>query len=171
MAAQFLSIGSVGVLQSSSHGTFPLSAAVTGCNRGLGLALADRLSEKGFRVVLTSRRGIEQSMNVAALLTAKGRDVEVYAHSLDVSNPRNIAAFCAHIERRGGIDILVNNAATCNEGWSRDVARYTIRTNVVGPMSLSLGVLPAMIRRCGLFLLTAVPFDSCDAYQNAEMRP
>ena len=129
----------------------PLSAAVTGANRGLGLALADQLAAVGVNVLLTTRSGGETCRAAEAQLLQRGRRcVEAYDAPLDVSDPCSRAAFIDYCDRRGGIDILINNAAVCSEGWSMDVVRQTLRTNVLGPLALVHALLPGMLRRrCG----------------------
>jgi NAD(P)-dependent dehydrogenase (short-subunit alcohol dehydrogenase family) len=83
------------------------------------------------------------------VLSERGRDcVETYDLPLDVADPRSRSAFLDHCERRGdAIDILINNAAVCCEGWSADVVRRTFRTNVLGPLALRDGLLPGMLQR------------------------
>eukprot|EP00966_Prymnesium_polylepis_P019440 448163-Prymnesium_polylepis.1 len=52
----------------------PLTAVVTGANRGLGLALADLLAARGTRVLLTCRTGGDECEQTAAVLSERGRD-------------------------------------------------------------------------------------------------
>jgi NAD(P)-dependent dehydrogenase (short-subunit alcohol dehydrogenase family) len=126
----------------------PLSAAVTGANRGLGLALADQLAAAGVNVLLTTRSGRETSRPAEVQLLRRGhRGVEAYDAPLDVSNPISRAAFIDYCDQRGGLDIIINNAAICSEGWSMDVVRQTLRTNVLGPIALTHGLLPGMLHR------------------------
>ncbi|HUG62611.1 MAG TPA: SDR family oxidoreductase [Methylomirabilota bacterium] len=83
-------------------------AVVTGAARGIGLAIADALSEAGATVVITDMNG-EAAEAAAADLRAKGRTVEALA--LDVTDPRAVESVQAEIAgRHGGVDILVNNA-------------------------------------------------------------
>ena len=73
---------------------------------------------------------------------------QAYPRSLDVSSPRSVANFVQYAEETlGGVDLLVNNAAMCEEGWSRETVQQTLRTNVVGPAALSQALLPGMMRR------------------------
>lgn len=86
-------------------------ALVTGGSRGIGLASSRKLLERGASVVLTARKqeGLDEARGE---LEAAGFDrVAVYAaHSSSESETRE--AFDLALERFGGIDIIVNNAAT-----------------------------------------------------------
>jgi 3-oxoacyl-[acyl-carrier protein] reductase len=78
---------------------------VTGASRGIGLAVADRLSAEGAKVLLVARD--EEALERAAT------DVAGEFLACDVTDPeadRRIIATCA--EQMGGIDVLVNNAGT-----------------------------------------------------------
>ena len=124
----------------------PRVAVVTGANRGLGLALAESLAESGTHVVLAARDEQLCSAAATALATAKGVSVE--AVHLDVQCGRSIEAFGAYCEQTfGGVDLLVNNAAVCEAGWSEEVVRRTLRTNVLGPRALTRRLLPALRQR------------------------
>ena len=85
-------------------------ALVTGASRGIGLAIATRLSEAGAAVMLVARKA-EELEEAAASLAATGSDVSWRA--ANVGDP-DAAESCASaaVERHGSLDILVNNAAT-----------------------------------------------------------
>ena len=121
-------------------------AVVTGANRGLGLALAESLAESGTHVVLAARD--EQLCTAAAAALATSKGVSVEAVQLDVQCGRSIEAFGAYCEQTfGGIDLLVNNAAVCEAGWSEAVVGRALRTNVLGPRALTRRMLPALRER------------------------
>ena len=122
-------------------------AIVTGANRGLGLALAESLAESGTHVVLAARDEQLCTAAATALATAKG-GLSVEAVQLDVQSGRSIEAFGAYCEQTfGGIDLLVNNAAVCEAGWSEAVVGRALRTNVLGPRTLTRRLLPALQER------------------------
>ncbi|MGP6177696.1 SDR family NAD(P)-dependent oxidoreductase [Microbacterium sp. A196] len=81
-------------------------AIVTGAARGIGLAIAQRLTADGFRVVLTDVDGEEVAKQAEALPGAIGLQHDV----------RDAAAGRAVVEhvlaQFGRIDVLVNNAGT-----------------------------------------------------------
>ena len=124
----------------------PRVAVVTGANRGLGLSLAECLAESGTHVVLAARD--EQLCTAAATALATAKGVSVEAVQLDVQCGRSIEAFGAYCEQAfGGVDLLVNNAAVCEAGWSEAVVRRALRTNVLGPRALTRRLLPALRQR------------------------
>jgi 3-oxoacyl-[acyl-carrier protein] reductase len=83
-------------------------AVVTGAGRGIGKAIATRLSDEGARVVI-SDVDLAYAENVAGKLKKMGR--EVLAFKADVSSWYEVAQmFNAAGRRFGGVDILVNNA-------------------------------------------------------------
>ncbi len=120
-------------------------AVVTGANRGMGLATAKALAEKGYHVVLTARDAAKAAA-AAADLAADG--VEVEAATLDVSDDESVAAF---FEGRDRIDVLVNNGgvfldphgATASDG-SPDTLLRSFDINTVGVFRVTRYALPMM---------------------------
>ena len=122
----------------------PRVAVVTGANRGLGLALAESLAQSGAHVVFAGDE--QRCISATALAASKGLSVE--AAQLDVQCGSSIEAFGVYCERTfGGVDLLVNNAAVCEAGWSEGVVRRALRTNVLGPRALTQRLLPALRQR------------------------
>jgi NAD(P)-dependent dehydrogenase (short-subunit alcohol dehydrogenase family) len=82
-------------------------ALVTGASRGIGKAIARAYADAGARVLLSSRK--QEDLEAAA--AEIGGDTAVFA--ANAGDPEQAAACVAHcVERFGGLDILVNNAAT-----------------------------------------------------------
>jgi len=81
-------------------------ALVTGASRGIGRAIAAAYADAGASVLLSSRK---QDDLEAAASTMKGR-VETFAANAGESDQAE-ACMQACVDRLGGIDILVNNAA------------------------------------------------------------
>ena len=85
-------------------------ALVTGGSRGIGQAVAARLAESGARVMITARHE-DALAATAAELSAGGAEVSWFA--ANAGDPQAAeACVAATVERLGGLDILVNNAAT-----------------------------------------------------------
>ena len=93
--------------------------------------------------VLLAARSPAAANGAAAALRKQGMD-NVYGCTLDVRNQRDIARFA---ERHDQIDILINNAAVCPPGWSRQATLNCWRTNVLGPLTLTQRLLPSMLKR------------------------
>ncbi len=82
-------------------------ALVTGASRGIGKAISRAYADAGASVLLTSRKLPDLEAAAAEI----GGDVDVLA--ANAGDPDQAAAAVDHcIARFGGIDILVNNAAT-----------------------------------------------------------
>jgi NAD(P)-dependent dehydrogenase (short-subunit alcohol dehydrogenase family) len=96
-----------------SQQSFDLSgkvALITGASRGIGEAIALAFSQAGARVVLASRKQADLDNVASRIREAGGEALAVAAHT---GEPAAIAeAVERTISTYGGIDILVNNAAT-----------------------------------------------------------
>ena len=109
-------------------------AIVTGASKGIGRAIAGSLAEAGAKVMLTSRK--QDQLDIAAAEIA-GETAVFAANVGDVDAAR--ACVAATIERFGGLDILVNNAATnpyYGPTLGVDPARFdkTVQVNLRGPL-------------------------------------
>jgi NAD(P)-dependent dehydrogenase (short-subunit alcohol dehydrogenase family) len=109
-------------------------ALVTGASKGIGRAIAATMSAAGASVMLSSRK-LDALQEAAAEMPG---DTEVFAANAgDPASAR--ACVAATIERFGGIDILVNNAAT-NPYYGAtlgvDEGRFdkTFQVNLRGPL-------------------------------------
>jgi 3-oxoacyl-[acyl-carrier protein] reductase len=86
-------------------------ALITGAASGIGLATAEKLAACGARVAMNDLPGSERLGREVARLNRLGR--EVHACPGDVGNPGDAAGMVATAaEMLGGLDYLVNNAAT-----------------------------------------------------------
>lgn len=127
-------------------------AIITGASRGIGEAIARAYAEAGAAVVLAGRRQAGLDAVAAAITAAGGRALAVPAHTGDEAAVRVLA------ERAeaafGGVDILVNNAATNphfgplleaeDSHWDK-----TFDVNVKGYMRTIRACVPLMRRRGG----------------------
>jgi NAD(P)-dependent dehydrogenase (short-subunit alcohol dehydrogenase family) len=87
---------------------------VTGAARGLGRAFAEAIAARGARVVLADVQR-ELLHDTVASLRAGGADAE--AVELDLARPESVEACAAEaVQRLGGLDGLVNNAAITDSG-------------------------------------------------------
>src|SRR6185295_16111079 len=109
-------------------------ALVTGASKGIGRAIAGSMADAGAKVMLSSRK--QDQLEIAA--AEIGGDTAVFAANAgDVESAK--ACVAATIERFGGLDILVNNAATnpyYGPTLGVDEARYdkTFQVNLRGPL-------------------------------------
>lgn len=122
------------------------TAIVTGGLSGMGLAIARRLEADGIDVTVGARRGGEPE-TARAILDAAG--VRARSAALDVRSSESVARFVADVvERRGGVDILVNAAGVYVEapveGHPDAAWDDQIDTNLSGTFRMIRAVMPHM---------------------------
>lgn len=85
-------------------------ALITGASRGIGEAIAKAYAAAGASVVLSSRKQDGLDAVAAQIAAAGGRALALSAHTGDAAAVQALVA--RTVETLGGLDILVNNAAT-----------------------------------------------------------
>ncbi len=110
-------------------------ALVTGASKGIGLAIARGLADAGAGVMLSSRK--QEALDEAAK-TIDSDDLATFAANAGEPDQAE-ACVAATVERFGGVDILVNNAATnphMGPVIDVDLPRYdkTFQVNLRGPL-------------------------------------
>jgi NAD(P)-dependent dehydrogenase (short-subunit alcohol dehydrogenase family) len=84
-------------------------ALVTGANRGLGLAIARGLAQRGHHVLLSARSAEAAEAAIRSIATRP--DLALTPLALDVAHPASVAAAAREVhEHVGRLDVLVNNA-------------------------------------------------------------
>ena len=88
-------------------------ALVTGASKGIGKAIATAMATSGAQVMISSRKLDALDAARAEIERDAGVDVEIEVFEANAGN-LDAAEACVHatLERFGGLDILVNNAAT-----------------------------------------------------------
>lgn len=127
-------------------------AIVTGASKGIGESIVLALGQAGAQVVVSSRKQ-EAVDAVAESLQKQG--IDAIGLACNTGNPEEINQLIAGtMAQYGGMDILVNNAATNPvfgpivdmEAWAFD---KIIDVNLKGPFELSRKAYPIMKKRGG----------------------
>jgi NAD(P)-dependent dehydrogenase (short-subunit alcohol dehydrogenase family) len=127
-------------------------AVITGSSRGIGRAIAERMSEHGARVMVSSRN-LDACEEVVAAIRSKGG--EAMAHASNISSKQDLQALVnTAIQKWGGIDILVCNAAVNpyfgpSIDMPDDAYDKVMNSNVRSNFWLCNMVLPQMAERGG----------------------
>lgn len=120
---------------------------VTGGGSGLGLSMAKRFAGLGANVAITGRSA-ERLEAAAAEIDATGERVST--HPCDVRDFAHVEAMVAQVvERFGGVDVLVNNAAgnflAASEDLSPNGFNAVVQTVLYGTFNATLAVGRSMI--------------------------
>ena len=122
-------------------------AVITGSSRGVGRAIALKLASQGCRIVLNYRSSRDEAESV--LKELQKTDTPSLMIQADVSKESDCLTLIQQtVDQFGGLDILVNNAATTdflpfadlsltNAHWDR-----ILQTNVKGPFYCSRAAEP-----------------------------
>ncbi|KAK3075848.1 hypothetical protein LTR53_000420 [Teratosphaeriaceae sp. CCFEE 6253] len=146
-------------------------AAVTGANKGVGLAIVRQLAlqyhksplKSGpFLIYLTARsaeRGAEAvktlegdpDLRQAKVLTQDGGDTTIKFYALDISKTKSIQDFSTFLKKEhpDGVDMVINNAGIlfdgiAMQGFDANVVKETLETNYYGTLEATQDLLPLL---------------------------
>ncbi|HZC25914.1 MAG TPA: SDR family oxidoreductase [Actinopolymorphaceae bacterium] len=131
-------------------------AVITGASRGLGLALADGLAERGWSLVVDARNAgpLEDARRELAECTKPGGSITALAGS--VTDAAHRAALVRAAVDLGGVDLLVNNAGVLGPSplpalgdLGLPAYREILEVGVVAPLALTQLALPHLRARDG----------------------
>ncbi|KAK3724065.1 hypothetical protein LTR37_001187 [Vermiconidia calcicola] len=141
-------------------------AAVTGANKGVGLAIVRQLAltypksplrSGPLLIYLTARspeRGSEAlktlsqdpQLKEAKVLIEDGGDTTIKYSELDISQTKSIQQFRDFLKKEhpDGIDIVINNAGVAMQGFDANVVKQTLETNYFGTLEATQDLLPLL---------------------------
>lgn len=121
------------------------TALITGAARGIGLAFAKAFAAEGASVALGDIDLARAEDSAAAI------GPQAFAVKMDVTDQASIEAAVEAVEARGGIDILVNNAALFDLAPIVEITRQSYErlfsVNVAGALFTLQAAARGMIRR------------------------
>lgn len=133
---------------------FPMRIAethcvITGASTGIGFAIAERLGERGARLVICGRNAAKLAEAVKRL---EGEGIRVAGHTCDVGDPSQVERFAtaAH-DHLGRVDVLINNAGFGHfapvADTSVEIFDQIMAANVRGVFLMTRAFLPEMLER------------------------
>lgn len=121
------------------------TALITGASRGIGAAIAKKLSQEGYFTVINYNSSQSEAEKIAEMTGG-------FAVKADVSDSNQVRHMIEIVnESTGGVDILVNNAGISVSGLFTDITPLQEQqlwgVNVGGVINCTKGVLPYMINK------------------------
>ena len=123
------------------------NALITGASRGLGLALARQLAERGWGLIIDAR-GKKTLEKIQDELSAQ---TKVIAISGDVTSESHRKKLFKAAQELGGLDALVNNASFLGPSpqpslldYPLDILEEVYRANVIAPLAIIQALHPTL---------------------------
>ncbi|MNE30892.1 NADP-dependent 3-hydroxy acid dehydrogenase YdfG [compost metagenome] len=127
---------------------------ITGGGSGIGRALAESLHARGNRVIITGRRE-------APLKAVSDANPGMAWATLDMEDAAAIRTFADRVvQEHPDLNVVVNNAGVMTpedltaEPFSLETAETTIATNLLGPIRLTMALLPHLRARPASTVIT-----------------
>ncbi|MFG2884212.1 SDR family oxidoreductase [Streptomyces sp. NPDC048297] len=129
------------------------TVVVTGAGRGLGLAMARRAGQDGFRVVLAE---LAEDRGRAAERELRAEGIDAHFTPCDVADPASVERLGEFTRQLGPLYGLVNNAALANGVGGKEFQDIDVETwdrlmtvNARGPWLVSKVLLPQLLAHGG----------------------
>lgn len=150
--------------------TTPKNIVITGCTKGIGLAVALAFAQKGFNIVGCARNQTDLDNLNAALLKINSQSQNLLM-VCDVSNEAALTTFAQAVAiTYKQVDVLVNNAGVFLPGTIADepIGRLEnmLTTNVLSAYKITKLLLPAMITLNSAHIFNICSIASLQAYNN-----
>jgi 3-oxoacyl-[acyl-carrier protein] reductase len=144
----------------------PRVALVTGGTRGIGAAVARRLAQDGFSVVIS---GHSKDSVARAVEEFAKEGISAAGRAADARSQEDQSALVRFVdEQKGRLDVLVNNAGIGGfapvDEISTDDFRAIVETNLFGPFYAIRAAAPVMRRHGGGFIVNIASLASVNAF-------
>jgi NAD(P)-dependent dehydrogenase (short-subunit alcohol dehydrogenase family) len=124
---------------------------VTGASRGLGLATAQALADRGWNLIIDAR-------NPDDLLAAKASTGHrAIAIPGDISDADHRRSLINAANEAGGLDLVINNASFLGpspqpnlDSYPLEILRQVYEVNIIAPLALIQNALPLLRHRHGI---------------------
>ena len=126
------------------------TAIVTGSARGIGKAIATKLANDGFNIVIIDACPIENSEETAKEIAALG--VKTKAYKCNVTSSEEVNAVVEEVNSEfGSVDVLVNNAGITRDGlfvrMKEEDFDLVVAVNLKGTYNFTRAVAPLMMKQ------------------------
>ncbi|MBA3823778.1 MAG: SDR family oxidoreductase, partial [Ktedonobacterales bacterium] len=138
--------------------TLPSTALITGASRGLGLALARALAQRGWRL-LVDARDAAPLMHVRDELS---RATQVSALVGDIADPAHRRALAQAAQDLGELALVVNNASILGASplpplldYPLDTLHEVFMVNTIAPLALLQALRPTLATTARILNITS----------------
>jgi NAD(P)-dependent dehydrogenase (short-subunit alcohol dehydrogenase family) len=157
-------------------------AIVTGASRGIGKRAAVALARRGANIVVAARARTDSELSGTigeAVAEIEALGAKAIAVATDLSKEEDLQRLVqSAVDRFGGVDILINNAAvTVGHSWAVPIAEmpradwlYHFAVNLHAPFTLAQSAVPIMETRGGGRILN-VTTGSGEVFRQPEEPP
>lgn len=148
----------------------PKTILITGCTKGIGLALVEAFAAKSFQIIGCARNAEDIAL-LAQKLEKEFPAQKIFLKSCDVADKNELKAFANEaLTKFPQIDILVNNAGVFLPGSILEeldgVYETQINTNLSSAYFLSRALIPQMIKKGSGHVFNMCSTASIKAYPN-----
>ncbi|MBR2523022.1 MAG: 3-oxoacyl-[Clostridiales bacterium] len=126
------------------------TAIVTGSARGIGKAIATKLANDGFNIVIVDACPIENSEETAKEIASLG--VQTKAYQCNVTNSEEVNKVVEEVNSEfGSVDVLVNNAGITRDGlfvrMKEEDFDLVVAVNLKGTYNFTRAAAPIMMKQ------------------------
>ena len=146
-----------------------MKAIISGASRGIGRAIAIRLAEAGYDLILMSRKQTELDQLKESILKSTQLDIETIA--IDLSRLDEIKALDLNIGNDENI-LLINNVGSYlnDEPTSLEIGELDklMRTNLYSAIELSQKLIPSLIEKKESLIINILSINALEADVHAS---